>query len=239
VRRARLRGVPGGGRPARVRQTTWPSDLSAGGGYTPRMPARLGIDQGGFNLNCRLPYELRVSDFESAMRDLYDLLRDINTTLEERHLRRIEESVRPAIFTGMISDLMAAGLAQHSRVLVTNSYHNGHPDLLPRGEYPNDAVKSGDSGVEVKTTRGRGSVDAHGARPGWMCLFRYEVDAITQPARSRRPTEITEILIAELTVEDFRRNERSELGTRTASPNREGLAKLRTNWVFRKATPPA
>ena len=31
-----------------------------------------------------------------------------------------------------------AHMAQHSRVLVENTYHNGHPDLIVNGIYPND-----------------------------------------------------------------------------------------------------
>ena len=41
----------------------------------------------------------------------------------------------------------------------------------------------------------------------------------------------TEIYLGPVTVEDFRRNERGELGTRTATLDAKGIAKLRSNWV--------
>ncbi|BFU94714.1 MAG: hypothetical protein NTNFB02_14360 [Nitrospira sp.] len=32
---------------------------------------------------------------------------------------------------------------------------------------------------------------------------------------------------------DFRKNQRGELGTRTATLHKEGIEKLRTNWVYK------
>jgi hypothetical protein len=94
---------------------------------------------------------------------------------------------------------------------------------------PNDAVKRRFR-VEVKTTRTRRWM--HTGAAELDVSLRYKVDAI-QPARSRRPTEITEILIAELTVEDFRRNERSGW-ERARLTEQRGAGKLRTNWVFER-----
>ena len=50
----------------------------------------------------------------------------------------------------------------------------------------------------------------------------------------RRPLTFTEIYLGHVTVEDFRRNSRGELGTRTAKLHREGIAKLRENWLYRQ-----
>ena len=167
------------------------------------------------------------------MQDIYDLLDDVNTALATRNLPRLEDTVRPAILSGILSDTLSASLARHSRVLASNGFHNGHPDLIPRGRYPHDSVQAGKEGVEVKVTKGRGAPDMHGARPGWVCVFRYKADVETEPAISRAPTRVIEILLARLDIGDFRKNARGELGTRTASPNKDGLGKLRSNWVYR------
>ena len=66
-----------------------------------------------------------------------------------------------------------------------------------------------------------------------MCVFVYEVDNKTEPARQREPMAFTEVYIGEVSVGDFRKNQRSELGTRTATLHREGIEKLRTNWVYK------
>lgn len=70
-------------------------------------------------------------------------------------------------------------------------------------------------------------------RDAWLCVFRYEVDSTTEPIVARNPTRVVEVLLARLTTDDFRRNPRGELGTRTASPNKAGIAKLRSNWLYR------
>ena len=87
---------------------------------------------------------------------------------------------------------------------------------------------------EIKTTRKTGgAVDTHGARNQWMCVFVYDLDTETEPARERNPMRFTEIYLGQVTAEDFRRNPRGELGTRTATLHRDGIKKLRENWIYR------
>ena len=192
------------------------------------------VDVDAFNSDLELPYSLRLQDFQMAMQDVYDFLYDVDSHLVARSLRRFESMLRPAILSGILSDLLTSNLARHSRSLTENTYFNGHPDLLVEGRYPDDAVKSGEEGVEVKCTRKRGgAVDTHGARAQWMCVFVYKVDSETQPASARRPLEFTEVYLARVEVEDFRKNARGELGTRTATLHRDGVRKLREGWVYR------
>ena len=118
-----------------------------------------------FNPGARLPFQLRIEDFEIAMQDVYDLFYDVNTGLLEKGLERLDDFLRPAIMSGLLSDLLTASMAKHSRVLTLNRFFNGHPDLIVRVAYPNDSVRAGSEGVEIKTTRkAGGAVDTHGAR---------------------------------------------------------------------------
>jgi hypothetical protein len=190
--------------------------------------------RGSFNRTTRLPFQLRIEDFEIAMQDVYDLFYDVNTGLLEKGLERLDDFVRPAIMSGLLSDLLTASMAKHSRVLTQNNYFNGHPDLLVKGVYPNDSVKAGTEGVEIKTTRkSGGAVDTHGARNQWLAVFVYNIDIVTQPARERRAMTFTEVYLGEVTIEDFRKNPRGELGTRTATLHRKAILKLRGNWVYK------
>ena len=43
----------------------------------------------------------------------------------------------------------------------------------------------------------------------------------------------TEAYLAEVTMDDFRKNPRGELGTRTATLHKEGIRKLRDSWIYR------
>ena len=43
----------------------------------------------------------------------------------------------------------------------------------------------------------------------------------------------TEVYLGDVTREDFRKNARGELGTRTATLHKDGVAKLRSNWIYK------
>jgi len=192
------------------------------------------VDTTKFNATAHLPYELRLKDFEIAMQDIYDFFYDVNGHLTKKGLQRLDDMLRPAIMSGVLSDMLTASMAKHSRVLTENKYPNGHPDLIVQGIYENNAIKAGMEGLEIKTTRkSGGAVDTHGARDQWMCVFVYEVDAESEPVFSRNPMSFTEVYLGHVTVDDFRKNPRGELGTRTATLHRDGIKKLRENWVYR------
>lgn len=204
--------------------------------YPPGMPiTRNAVDGSKFNTEATLPYELRLKDFELALQDVYDFFYDVNSHLRSKGLDRLDEMLRPANMSGVLTDMLTASLAKHSRTLTVNVYHNGHPDLVVRGVYPNNSVIAGTEGVEIKTTRKRGgAVDTHGAREQWMCVFVYQVDTETEPADARVPMTFTEVYLGHVTEADFRKNPRaSELSTRTATLDRAGIAKFRENWVYK------
>ena len=161
-----------------------------------------------------------------AMQDVYDFFYDVNSHLTVKGLERLDDMLRPAIMSGLLSDMLTASLAKHSRVLAENKYYNGHPDLIVQGVYPDNAVKAGTEGVEIKTTRkAGGAVDTHGAREQWMSVFVYTVDVDSEPAMDRRPMTFTEVYLGQVTITDFRKNPRGELGTRTATLHKEGIKK--------------
>ena len=195
---------------------------------------RAHVDETRFNGDVALPYALRIQDLQMAMQDVYDFLHDVNNHLVTKSLRRLEQTLRPAILSGTLSDMLTASLANHSRALTENRHFNGHPDLVVSGMYPRDAVAAGEDGVEVKCTKKRGGVvDTHGARNQWMCVFVYQVDEETEPAVARRPIQFVEVYLARVGTNDFRRNSRGELGTRTATLHRQGIQKLRQGWLYR------
>jgi hypothetical protein len=192
------------------------------------------VDQHAFNKDVDLPFSLRLQDFDLAMQDVYDFFFDVNKLLLGKGLHRMDDMLRPAAMSGMISDMLTASMAKHSRALIENGYFNGHPDLIVQGRYANNAVAAGTDGVEIKSTRKKGgAVDTHGARDQWMCVFVYETDHETEPARDRAPMRFTEVYLGYVEAADFRRNSRGELGTRTATLSRTGIVKLRSNWVYK------
>lgn len=192
------------------------------------------VDVAKLNSEATLPYELRLEDFQMAMQDVYDFFYDVNSNLASKGLERLDDMLRPAIMSGLLSDMLTASLAKHSRTLTENQWFNGHPDLIVKGIYVDNSVRAGTEGVEIKTTRKKGgAVDTHGARNQWMCVFVYDIDADSEPASARKPMAFTEVYLGQVTTSDFRKNPRSELGTRTATLHRDGIKRLRANWIYK------
>lgn len=197
------------------------------------MLTRQEVNLDALRKNADLPYSLRLVDFQMAMQDVYDFFYDVNKLLLAKGLHRMDDMLRPAAMSGMISDMLTASMAKHARTLAENKHFNGHPDLIVQGKYPNNSVASGEHGIEIKSTRKPGgAVDTHGAREQWMCVFVYRTDHETEPAIDRAPMKFTEVYLGHVTLTDFRKNARGELGTRTATLDRNGLQKLRSNWVY-------
>lgn len=190
---------------------------------------RQNVDQSKFNRNIELPYNLRISDIQMAMQDVYDFFFDVNSYLFQHGMQRLDDMLRPANLTGTLSDMITDALAKHSRTLTVNLYHNGHPDLILRDRYPNNTVKAAEEGIEVKSTKKKGgAVDMHGARNQTLAIFVYSVDNDRgKPAQHRDPLTFREVYVSTVTVDDFRRNERGELGTRTVTLHADGIARFR------------
>src|SRR5665213_34350 len=100
---------------------------------------------------------------------------DVNRLLLDKGLHRMDDMLRRAAMSGIISDMLTASMAKHSRTLVENRYFNGHPDLIVQGRYSDNSVRAGEYGIEIKSTRkAGGAVDTHGARNQWMAVFVYK-----------------------------------------------------------------
>lgn len=191
------------------------------------------LDPTAFNHNATLPFSLRLKDFDAAMQDVYDFFYDVNKLLLGKGLHRMDDMLRPAALSGLLSDMLTAAMAKHSRALVENKHFNGHPDLIVQGRYANNSIASGTDGVEIKSTRKKGgAVDTHGGRDQWMCVFVYMTDHATEPAQDRKPMKFTEVYLGQVKISEFRNNPRSRLGTRTSTLGAVGIRKLRSNWVY-------
>jgi len=183
----------------------------------------------------QLPYGLTVTEVKAAINAAYDLLHDINAFLVSRGYARLEDLLLGNAFAGLLSEVLVKSLSDHSATLVRNAYTGGHPDLILRGVYPNNAVLRAPEGLEVKSSRQSGGWQGHNPEAGWVMVFRYAVDSKTIPLEARQPTQIVEVLAARLEMSDWNFSGRSGTSRRTitASINRHGMAKLRGNCVYR------
>ena len=61
------------------------------------------VDLTKFNPAAKLPFELRLKDFEIAAQDIYDFFFDVNSALVSRGLKRFDDLLRPAIMSGILT----------------------------------------------------------------------------------------------------------------------------------------
>jgi len=188
-----------------------------------------------FNERAALPYSLTVGEIRQALHGTYDFFHAINTFLVERRYGRLEDILLGNSFAGVLSETLVKNLSDASHTLTRNRKVGGHPDLILPGRYPGDSVLRGEDGIEVKASKTKGGWQGHNPERGWVIIFRYVVDTVTDPVEDRCPTEFVEVLAAELEEEDWSFSGRTGTSRRTitASINAQGTAKLRNNPVFR------
>nr|VFJ68714.1 MAG: hypothetical protein BECKDK2373C_GA0170839_11922 [Candidatus Kentron sp. DK] len=73
------------------------------------------------------------------------------------------------------------------------------------------------------TPKNLGNDMTYGARAQWMCVFVYKTDADTEPAIERAPMTFTQVYLGKVGIDDFRKNPRGEIGTRTATLHKDGI----------------
>lgn len=187
-----------------------------------------------WNPNVILPYNVKADEINHAIADVYSLLHTINCSLLAATQDPLEKIVLGNTFSGMLSEFVVKSIAKHSAALLRNDRVGGHPDLLPKGHYPDTSVLRGETGIEVKTSRQSGGWQGHNPESCWIMIFRYELGTENEKGLWT-PTRFVEVLCAELTLEDWALAERKSTSrrTRTVSINSKGLEKLRKNYIYR------
>lgn len=188
----------------------------------------------GWSDNVKLPYGLRASEVKAAIDDIYDFLSNINKFLVGRGWDRLEETLSAATFSGVMSELVVEGVSKRSATIVKNQYHNGRPDLVPRGHYDDDGILRGADGIEVKASRWSNGWQGHNIEDGWIMICQYYIDRDTLPLEDRAPTRFDRIMCAQLTEGDWSFSGRSATSRRTptASIRRSGVSLLEANAIY-------
>lgn len=104
------------------------------------------VDPNAFNPACMLPYGLTTEHICRAMTDFVNFLGFINRQLYARKMLRLEAFLMPANFSSIVGEFLNMTIPKHYPRLVKNQYHNGHPDLLPNGMFPNNAAQHAQEG---------------------------------------------------------------------------------------------
>ena len=194
------------------------------------------VEADKFNPHCVLPYGLTIEHVRNAMNEFLNFLGFINQQLNTKGIQRFEAMLMPANFSSMVGEFIITTLPKHCEVLAKNVYHNGHPDLVPKGRFPGDSLQHGTEGIEIKASRyGRGR-QGHNAEQCWLMVFVFDSNRPVDAARKvdPRPFSFQKVYLARLEKEDWLFSGRKEGSRRTitASVTRAGFEKMKANWIY-------
>lgn len=199
----------------------------------------LPLDSDSFNPNCVLPYGLTPDHIKGAMVDFIDFLGFINLQLKTKELPRLESLLMPANFSSLVGEFMNMSIPKYCPNLAKNQYHNGHPDLIPKGMFPGDAVQYTPEGIEVKGSRHAIGWQGHNPESVWLMVFQFDsnTSADVRKGIAPKPFRFKGVYAARLEKPDWNFSGRSATSRRTitASVNQTGVKKMKNNWVYRQS----
>ncbi len=192
----------------------------------------------GFNASTVLPYGLSSEHIRLAMDDFLGFLGFVNQQLNTKEMERLESIVMPANFSSIVGEFMGARIPKHCPAIVKNAYHNGHPDLIPAGVFPNNAVQHAKEGIEIKASRYLRGWQGHNPEDAWLMVFVFDSNRPTDYITDPKPFRFVMVLGAQLTKEDWLFAGRSATSRRTitASVTRTGYDKMMANWIYKAPT---
>lgn len=195
------------------------------------------LDEGGFNSRCRIPFGVTTEHVKSSMQEFLGFLGFINDSLRSKNIKRFETMLMPANFSSLVGEFMSLSIPTHCGTIAKNAYHNGHPDMVPKGVFPNDSVQHSNRGIEIKSSRYLNAWQGHNVEDTWLMVFVFSSNRPVDASRGVAPMSFrfTKVVGAKLTKADWKFAGRSATSRRTitASVTDSGFAKMEANWVYR------
>jgi hypothetical protein len=189
-----------------------------------------------FNRNVQLPYGVTARHLHLAMSGFLEFLGFVNSQLNDREMSRLESMLMPANFSSIVGEFMISTLPKYCSYVVQNRYHNGHPDLIPAGQFPGDSVQHTNMGIEVKASRYRRGWQGHNPENTWLMVFVFDSNRPpgTRTANAPRPFRFVQVLGARLEERDWQFSGRSATSRRTitATVTPAGYEKMANNWIY-------
>lgn len=203
---------------------------------SPSIVSPIQVDSNCFNPNCTLPYGLTTDQIFKSMKDFIEFLTFINKQLNSKSLERLEDFLMPANFSSIVGEFMNSTIPKYCPTLVKNQYHNGHPDLIPSGKFPNNSIQYSSEGIEIKGSRHSSGWQGHNPEAIWLMVFHFDSNTTNDKFKNKPiiPFEFKGVYAAKLELDDWTFSGRSETSRRTitASVNKSGAEKMKSNWVY-------
>lgn len=194
------------------------------------------VEKNGFNPKALIPFGVTTDHVCSAMEDFIEFLTVIDTQLQTKKMSNLENTMMQANFSSIVSEFMATRIPRHCKAVVKNRYHNGHPDILPAGKYPNDAAQhAGTDGIEVKASRRRQGWQGHNVENVWLMVFVFQTGREGPRVMAGQAFKFLLVAGALLSKRDWHFAGRSGESRRTitASVTGKGYEKMMANWIYK------
>lgn len=189
-----------------------------------------------FNPNAVIPHGVTIQHICSAMNEFIDFIRMVNQRMLENNAARFESILMPANFSSIVGEFMSSGIPKYCDSIVKNRYHNGHPDMIPAGVFPNDSVQYAHEGIEIKGSRYLKGWQGHNPESIWLMVFMFDSNRPIDESQNiaPKPFRFLRVAGAQLTVEDWQFAGRSETSRRTitAAVKDSGYRKMMANWIY-------
>jgi hypothetical protein len=191
-----------------------------------------------FNAGARIPLGVSIEHVFHAMVDFTDFLETANTALAVKKMERLEDMLMSANFSSMVGEFITSNLPKHCPRVAKNTYHNGHPDILPAGKYPKDAAQhAGSDGIEVKASRYLRGWQGHNQEDAWLMVFVFESGRPSDGGKGKKMGCFRFLAVYGdmLQKEDWKFDGRSATSRRTitATVLPSGYEKMTKNWIYR------
>lgn len=171
------------------------------------------------------------------MTEFVKFLALINGALVSKGTPRLESILMPANFSSIVGEFAKATIPKFCHTLSANTFHNGHPDLIPKGKFPRESCQHGADGIEIKGSRYMKGWQGHNVEACWLMVFCFESNRPVDVADGVAPMPFRFVLVcgAQLTLTDWLFAGRSETSRRTitASVTPTGHQKMLRNWIYK------
>lgn len=163
------------------------------------------VNHESFNINCSFPYGLEVIHIRKAMEEFISFIGFINQQLYTKKMPRLESFLMPANFSSIVGEFMNASIPKYCSTLVKNQYHNGHPDLIPAGKFPQNSVQYSNEGVEIKGSRHASGWQGHNPEAVWLMVFYFDSNTSNDKKNQigPKPFEFKGVYAAKLVESDW------------------------------------
>ncbi len=195
------------------------------------------INENGFNESASIPHGVGIEHIRLAMEEFLAFIGFVNQQLRTKQIARLESFLMPANFSSIVGEFMGAAIPKHCATVRRNTYHNGHPDLVPTGRSPNDSILHGSDGIEVKASRHVSGWQGHNAEDVWLMVFVFDSNTSRDAAQGiePKPFQFIKVVGAMLQKSDWQFSGRSSTSRRTitATVKPSGFQKMEANWIYR------